>query len=278
MFSFLRRRKENIVLNLYLIVDVDGARRFDGLEIIRTALRGLGLSAAVQPQKYCANFTKEWRTWDSFVSGVIGLPALTYADVSFATNGYALHYSNSLVNFSEPPELGSVHLGISIPEAANSLEHVLSLAKTLCRSAPFEYGYVSSLAGNVLQFTEQKIKKGIAGSSVRVDRRSTIWEYHLAAVRSGFLRSVYPVNLINKSHLENVSIGRLLQSAIGEVKPFVGDLSIWRLSESDHRTALEALAESGSLIWHESGVENFLAQPQAREVNVRMSPASIEIR
>ncbi|MCP5143273.1 MAG: hypothetical protein H6978_00450 [Gammaproteobacteria bacterium] len=260
-------------MNLYRVVDINEARSYDGLALIEAALTGVGRSYAVEPENFCANYTKEWRSWRAFTAGANRLPELTYADVSFGKEGFSLHYTNSLVNFDEPPELGSLHIGISVPETEGSIEHMLSLAKDLCRQSPFEYGYIHSLADNLTQFGEQKIRRTISGMSVRVDRSGTIWDYHLAAIRSGFLRSVYAVNLINESHLANPAIGKLLQRNVGVVSPFEGELKIWRLSEADLNSALEVLAESGSLIWHERGMEKFLAQPHASEVHMRMSPA-----
>lgn len=271
MFSIFRRRQQKTALNLYRIADLDAARKFDGLAVIQAALTALGTVSAAEPRMYGANYSHEWRDWDAFATGVSRLSALTFADVSFARDEHSLLYRNSLLNFVEPPELGSIHVGLSMPATEGSFDRMTSLATTLCGLFPFEYGYVHSLPSNVLAFTENKIRKTLLGNSVRVDRRANIWQYHLAAIRSGFLRSVYPVNVLNESHLANPSIDRLLQCRTGVVLPFVGKLSIWRLSEHELSAALEALAESGSLIWHESGVDKFLARPQAHEIHSRMS-------
>ena len=274
MFATFRRRQKLTVLNLYRVVDIDVARAIDGLAIIETALAALGPTEVVAPEKYRANYTKEWRSWSAFVSGVGRLPELTYADVSFATDEYALLYTNSLVNFTEPPELGSIHLGVTMPESEGSFERMVSLAKSVCLQSPFDYGYIDALSKNVEPFSEGKIMKTLLGrSSVRIDRRDTTWTYHLAGIRSGFLRSLYPANLINESHLANPSIDKLLRRQMGGVSPFDSNLRIWKLSAPDLSTALAVLAESGSLIWHEDGVDNFLARPEAKALRSRMSQA-----
>ena len=252
------------------------ARSIEAIDLIRCALDGVSEVIDQLPKNFCANYTREWKTWSSFVRGAERQPELTCADFSFETDGPLLTYQNSLVGFTNPPEYGSIELAFSAPESICSADSLLSVAHSLCSRADFHYGYVNVIDDSFDPMMETKIKKSMFGGSISIevneDGRDSAWLYHMLGVKSGYFRSVYGINILNASHLANPAFGSLIEQGIGTVEDFCGDLKAWRVSDDDLEEAIRSLAASGSLIWHESGHEKFMASESAGEFYKKMWP------
>jgi hypothetical protein len=71
---------------------------------------------------------------------------------------------------------------------------------------------------------------------------------------SGYLRDVYPLNVLCETHLSQriggVPLGDWIgkRSARGELRPLAGGAALWRIDEENVQQVLDELAPSGLLI------------------------------
>ncbi len=270
---FHKPRPRNSILNLFRITDMSYARAFDWKELLQTVTKMIASATGAEPTGYSANLSnKAWSSWDGFVRCVQRYRVLTHAYFSYERDGLVCKYSNSLVGFTDPPLIGSISLMISSPEALMSQEHLLHMAEDIFAILPFEYGYAHALEDDWIPGLEKRIRRTFFGSSVEVRKEDSAWLYHMIGIQHGYMRSVYPFNILNPSQARNPAVVDLLANGIGKLSPLKGDLVLWTIPEAEVPVALRALAASGSIIWHEWGQEEFLKNPLARRFYESMWP------
>lgn len=258
------------------MTDLSYARSFDAISFIETVLEQLACISGRWPDTYDANYVKEWKTWKGFSNGASKLPELANAYFSYGSEGGLCSYENSLVGFYEPPAVGSISLFICCPESVISIQQLIDLAidlaKNLGSSFPFEYGYAHSLSDDFEPSTETKYYKTFGGRGIKSRPADSIWIYHMLGIRHGCLRSVYPKNILNSSQTSNPILVELLSHGVGTLESFTEGLTLWSIPEDQINRALEALAATGSIIWHDKGRDIFLQRSEAREYYEAMSP------
>ncbi|HTE41762.1 MAG TPA: hypothetical protein VK629_13095 [Steroidobacteraceae bacterium] len=248
------------------------ARAFNGIAFLGGVLDQIAHISGERPKTYGANYEKEWKTWEGFSNGSSKLPELAFADFFYPREGLLCVYENSLVGFYKPPAVGSLSLTISCPESLCSVQQLLDLAKAVYPSFPFEYGYAHSLTDDFEPTSEIKFRRTFGGRSMKVGPASSTWLYHMVGIRHGFLRSVYPKNILNSSQTSNTIVANLQKEGVGQLEPFVADLQLWSISDDQIPGALEVLSTSGSLIWDDKGRDIFLRRNEAREYHEAMFP------
>lgn len=279
MFARFRKpRPRNSILNLFRITDMAYARAFDGIALLESALNQVAGITSEWPKTYGANYEKEWKTWRGFSSGAPKLRELAYADFFYSREGLLCTYQNNLIGFNKPPAVGSMSLTICCPESLCSIQMLVDLAKSLHSSFPFEYGYVHSLTDEFEPTSEIKRRKKFFGTSLEVGPAGSTWLYHMLGIRHGCVKSVYQTNILNLSQCSNTVVADLLKQGVGQLEPFVDDLSLWSVSEDLVPSALSALSTSGSVIWHDKGRDLFLRRREAREYHQVMSPLNVNAK
>ena len=265
MFHFFQKprqpRPRNSILNLFHITDMSYAKQFAWKELLQAVTKMIANATGAEPTGYSANFAREWNSWDRFVRAVHRYRVLTRAYLIYERDGLACNYTNSLVGFTDPPRIGSISLMISSPEALMSQEQLLQLAEKIYAILPFEYGYAHALEDDWVPGLEKRIRRTFFGSSIDVRKEDSAWLYHMKGIQHGCMRSVYPFNILNPSQARNPTVVALLAKGIGWLSPLKGDLVLWTIPEAEVPVALQALAASGSIIWHEWGREEFLKNP-----------------
>jgi hypothetical protein len=155
------------------------------------------------------------------------------------------------------------------------VQQLLELAKAVYPTFPFEYGYAHSLTDQFEPISEIKVRKTFGGISMKGGPAGSTWLYHMLGIRHGFLKGVYPKNILNSSQTANSLVANLNNQGAGQLEPFVADLQLWSLSESQIPRALDLLSTSGSVISDDKGRDAFLRRNEAREFHEAMFPKRV---
>jgi hypothetical protein len=271
---FKRSKPGNNILRVFRITDMPFARSFDGVSLIEFVAKRIEQVTGQAPTRYSANYQrKDWKTLDGFARNARKFRELTLA-IATHEHKLALVYVNSLVGFIDPPAAGSIEMMISRPDGSMSFDDLAVLAQDIYGELPFDYGYVHRMDSDCDPQTERKRKRTIFGSIVSETRKEdSVWLYHMMGVRHGCIKSIYPLNILNGSHLSNPTLSRLVSEGVGKIRALNDHLSLWSLTPAEMSGALLALAKSGSVIGHDEGRDDFLRSPGAAEYYEAMWPA-----
>ena len=126
-------------------------------------------------------------------------------------------------------------------------ESIIQFLKDITLLFHFEYGYVDELNGKRYDLlTEQKKRflSPLFGKKFDLER---FWQFHLVGIQDGFLRNLYPLNLINRSHIEHPVLEKVIRKS-GSLDPIGNKNFIWTLSNDALISARQELSNSKLLI------------------------------
>jgi hypothetical protein len=151
------------------------------------------------------------------------------------------------------------------------LEALLLLIKDFRKVFPLEYGYSLDLPKQTELLTEKKIKRSLFGYTSPSNVMLINWQSCAIGIRHGYLRDVYPINLLNESQFANQTIKELLEKGIGRIIEIDQGINAWILNESEEEKARVELAKKGFLIAEESSYKKFIASPNGISLHKEMT-------
>ena len=94
--------------------------------------------------------------------------------------------------------------------------------------------------------------------------------FHMAGVKYGFLKKLYPSNYLNISHLNNPIISSILERGIGQTKKINEKITLWELDLKNLNEANKSLINSKYLIMNEFNQEQFSSSSEAKDFYTKM--------
>jgi hypothetical protein len=123
-----------------------------------------------------------------------------------------------------------------------------NLSSSLYRVFNYDYGYSLSLSSDYDFVTEKKVKRSLFGVSTSIDEDIVFWISHMANINSGYLKDVYPINLLNEKHMIQNTILDLQESNVGTFRKLNESIWVWSLDGNKINLAKDALLKAKYLI------------------------------
>ncbi|WP_194532857.1 hypothetical protein [Zobellia nedashkovskayae] len=156
---------------------------------------------------------------------------IVYSSVYFGSANSNTNFtiSNPMLNYTEKPNNSKVDICINIGFEFTSQNSIENIAEKLIESYEFEYGYITKLPEDYDSITERKIQRGLFSTSVRSHEHDGVWTFHSVAILDGFIKHLYPINYLNKSHFNNPSVKEIIFKN-GHTKKITENITKWTLN------------------------------------------------
>ena len=171
---------------------------------------------------------------------------------------------------SSIPDKSMVSIEIALPSSFINIDRMSSFFKGLYVFFQYDYGYVVELAENFDFGTERKVKKKLFGYEVSVEKIDNIWRFHSVGINHGFLKNIYPVNILNKSHISQSIVSQCLTEKIGELEQINDNVSLWLLNDHELNDVKDRFKKSKYLIADIESTDYFLKTEEAKRFHEMM--------
>ncbi len=231
MDFFRKNRTENWIIKLYKITDNKTAEQFDMESCILSTIDLISQKTELKATDFDINYKDSRKTLNGFKKALKKQKEIVYSFVGFDSDKTNTYFTvdNPMLNWTEQPENSSVNISIQIASELVELNSIELITENLIESFDFEYGYITKLPSNYDSGTERKIKKGLFSTSVEVNETDHVWTFHSVGILDGFIKRLYPVNYLNKSHFADLRTKELV-SEYGIVENISDSISKWTLS------------------------------------------------
>lgn len=212
MNFFRKNRTENWVIKLFKITNNKIAEDFDMESCILSVINSISQKTELKATDFDINYKDSRKTLNGFKKALKKQKEIVYSFVGFDSNKTNTYFTidNPMLNWTEQPENSSINISIQIAREFADLNTIELTAKDLITSFDFEYGYITKLPSNYDSGTERKIKKGLFSTSIEVNETDHVWTFHSVGMLDGFIKRLYPVNYLNKSHLSDLTTKELI--------------------------------------------------------------------
>lgn len=271
----LRKKQLYKVVKLYKIVNIEQAKRNNTHNIIKCCLDLVYSLLSKYPDNYEINYgKKQWKSKKGFESGILKVKEYKIFDfsASFSQSKSYICMGNSILNVIETsiPNKSVIDIEIAIPSSSSDTDKIMSFLEHLFTFFSYDYGYIVELADNFDFSTERKIKKKLFGYEVTIEEIDKIWRFHSVGINHGFLKNIYPVNVLNKSQISQTIINECLDDQLGNLKEINKQLSIWLLNDTELNQVKERFKESKYIIANQDSVNHFLESDEAKQFREEM--------
>ena len=210
MNFFGKNRTENWIIKLFKITNNKTAEQFDMESCILSTIDLISQKTELKATHFDINYKDSRKTLNGFKKALKKQKEIVYSFVGFNSNKTNTYFTvdNPMLNWTEQPENSSIDISIQIASDLAELNTIELITKNLITSFDFDYGYITKLPSNYDSGTERKIKKGLFSTSVEVNEIDHAWTFHSVGILDGFIKRLYPVNYLNKSHFSDlITIG-----------------------------------------------------------------------
>jgi hypothetical protein len=206
MNFFRKNRTENVVIKLFKICNPQTAVQFDIECCILSTIDLISQNTELKPTDFDLNYKDSRKTLHGFKKALREEKEVVYSFVGFNSDKTNTYFTveNPMLNRTEHPENSTIAVTIQIASEFAELDTIELITKELIISFDFEYGYITKLPSNYDSGTERKIKKGLFSTSVEVNEIDHAWTFHSVGILDGFIKRIYPVNYLNKSHFSDL--------------------------------------------------------------------------
>ena len=271
MNFFRKNRTENWIIKLFKITDNNTAEQFDMESCILSTIDSISQKTELKATDFDINYKDSRKTLNGFKKALKKQKEIVYSFVGFDSDKTKTYFTvdNPMLNWTEQPKNSSVNISIQIASELVELNSIKLISKNLITSFDFEYGYITKLPSNYDSGTERKIKKGLFSTSVEVNETDHVWTFHSVGILDGFIKRIYPVNYLNKSHFADLRTKELV-SKYGIIENISDNISKWTLSleEIDNLKINEQIRKI-SIITDDLG---FLKTEKAKVFKGKMEP------
>lgn len=263
------------VIKLHKIVDIEQGKNIKIHDIIECCLDLLHSTQQSYPNDYEINYgQKEWKTKKGFDNAIAKIKRTNIAILmaSFSKSSTYFIVSNNILNVVESsiPNKSKVSVEIVLPSSSVDINEMISFFKDLYAFFQYEYGYVVELTEDFSFITERKKKKKLFGNEVSVQEIDKVWRFHSVGINYGFLKNIYPVNILNKSHITQPIINQCLTDKIGSLKQINKNLSLWLLNDHELDHVKDRFKKSKYLIADKESLAYFLETEEAKRFHEMM--------
>lgn len=241
MNLFGKKKADNLIIRLFKITDKNAAEKFDMEDCILSVLNSLTQHSDLVATDFSINYNTSRKTINGFKKALSKQKVIVDSFVGFdsdKTNTY-FSISNPMLNWSEQPKNSTIDLCIRVTPEFMEKSSLDKIAEKLIEKYQFEYGYRTTLPSNYSSVTERKIKKGLFFSSSKITKIDHIWTFHLVGILDGYIKKIYPVNYLNKSHINDLATNKLITN-YGVTQSITENILKWTL----HREEFDKLKDN----------------------------------
>ncbi|TGV02132.1 hypothetical protein [Flavivirga rizhaonensis] len=273
--NIFKKKQSYKVIKLHKIVNIEQGKNIRIHDIIGCCLELFYSTQLSYPNDYEINYgQKEWKTKKSFDNGISKIKEFDISDFA-ATFSESLSYlsiGNDILNVDESsiPDKSMVSVEIALPSSSIDIDKMTSFFKDLYAFFQYEYGYVVELTEDFSFTTERKIKKKLFGHEVSVEKIDKIWQFHSVGINHGYLKKVYSINILNKSHSIQPIISQCLADKIGSLKQVNNNLSLWLLNDHELNHVKDRFKKSKYLIADKESTDYFMETEEAKRFHEMM--------
>ncbi|MCK8520412.1 hypothetical protein M0D21_02470 [Aquimarina sp. D1M17] len=236
MNLFKASKKENHIIKLFKITDLQSAKQFDMESCILNTIAFINQKTDLQATCFDLNYKDSRKTLNGFKKILKKQKEIVYSSVGFEPNNTNTYFSisNPMLNYTEPPQNSILQICIQISSELIDQKSVENIAETLINAFNFEYGYITKLPENYDSETERKIKRGLFSTSVEVNETDHVWTFHSIGILEGYIKSLYQLNYLNKSHFEDSNF-KERSMKYGTLQSVSNKISKWTLNLKEIR-------------------------------------------
>lgn len=234
MNFFKKNRTKNWIIKLYKITDNKTAEQFDMQSCILLAIELISQKTKLKATDFYINYKDSRKTLNGFKKALEKQKEVVYSFVSFNSDKTNTHFSinNPMLNWTQKPENSFIKISIQIASELAELKMIELTTENLITCFDFEYGYITKLPSNYDSGTERMIKKGLFSTSVEVNEVDHAWTFHSVGILDGFIKHLYQINYLNKSHFSNLRINELILK-YGILEKISDNISKWTLNSDE---------------------------------------------
>jgi hypothetical protein len=231
MNLFRKNKTENWVIKLFKITDKKIAENFDMEKCILLTIDSISQFSDLKATDFDINYKDSKKTLNGFKKALKKHNEIVYSFVGFGSNKTNTYFTlnNPMLNWNEKPEKSSIDISIQIASEFVELNSIEQIAEKLIKSFDFEYGYITKLPSNYDSGTEGKIRKSLFTTRVESNQFENIWTFHLVGILEGFIKRIYQINYLNKSHFSELETKQLILK-YGNKEKISEKISKWTLS------------------------------------------------
>lgn len=235
MNLFGKNKTENWIIKLFKITDNETAEKFDMENCILLAIDSiLSQNSILKATDFDINYKDSRKTLNGFKKALKKQKEIVYSFVGFNSDKTNTNFTidNPMLNWTEQPKNSSINISIQIASEFVELNSIELISEQLIKSFDFEYGFVTKLPSNNHSGTERKIKRGCFSTGVEINHIDHAWAFHSVGILDGFIKRLYSVNYLNKSHFTNLGIKELI-SEQGITENITNNITKWTLSSEE---------------------------------------------
>ena len=231
MKLFGKNKTENWIIKLFKITDNKTAVNFDMVNCILSTIDSISKFSNLKATDFDINYRNSRKTLNGFKKALQKQKEIVYSFVGFDSDKSNTYFtiSNPMLNYTEQPNNSKVDICIQVSSEFIEKKNIEWLTEKLIESFDFEYGFITKLPENYDSSTERKVKKGLFSTSVRSHENDGVWTFHSVAILDGFIKRLYPINYLNKSHFNDSSIKEII-SKNGHTKKISENITKWTLN------------------------------------------------
>lgn len=259
---FSKKKEIYTIINIYRVVDYSAALQFPTKKLRENLSKSLKDKFDIGFDSLDLNFGfKSWKTSRGLESGLskIDDQEIVYIRQTNKVNDNFIRISNAILNRNEGEvSYGIVEVQICINQSQVNKTEAKKLMKETLNLIDFDYGYIIQLNQDYDFDTERKKKRGFFGSNSGSQEIDLIWRTHGMAMKNGYLKRLYEINYLNKSHITKSLFQMFKSKSIGSFEEINSEITQWILDDDDYKFALRHLREANMLTSDESTYRDFL--------------------
>lgn len=234
MNFFWKNITENWIIKLFKITDNKIAQDFNMESCILSVIDSISQTTELKATHFDINYRDSRKTLNGFKKALKKQKEIVYSSVDFDSNKTNTFFTieNPMLNWTEQPENSSINISIQIATDFADLNMIELTTKNLITFFDFEYGYITKVPSNYDSLTERKIKKGLFSTSIDVNKTDYAWTFHSIGILDGFIKRLYPVNYLNKSHLLDLTTKELTLK-YGIIENISDNICKWTLNSEE---------------------------------------------
>lgn len=239
--NFFKRRRHYRIVNLFCIADEAQAKSFDINECADYCFEFLKRIKGDYPGFYSINYSNQtWRSRKAFSKAISGNPDIVFVSSNYEKSNCYLTISNTMLNFQQMPKLGPIELTLAVEDDAMGENDILTFCQGLGLFYQYHYGYVIK-SSEAFDFSrEEKHTSTFFSKQQNMQQENEAWRDHISALKFGFVRKIYPINVLRRAHLDNLNLdpGGLSLVRIND------DMVMWILKEEEVEMYRDQLSNS----------------------------------
>ena len=234
MNFFRKNRTENWIIKLFKITDNKTAEQFNIENCILSTIDSITQKTKLKATDFDLNYKNSGKTLNGFKKALRKQKEVVYSIVGFNSEKTDTYFTvaNPMLNWTEQPENSSIDISLQIAKQFAELNTIELITKNLITSFDFEYGYITKLPSNYDSGTERKIKKGLFSTTIEVNEIDRAWTFHSVGILEGFIKRLYLVNYLNKSHFNDLMTKKLILE-YGTLENITNNITKWTLSTEE---------------------------------------------